>query len=130
MPMSGELPRNLGALASNRSEQGVIPFCFEVITVAGTSSYLVTEARFKFKVISFYTFCMGAGGAGDTVQLDKTSTSTHISDALDVNDADNTLSMCTTIDDAYSTVLPGEKLIVTTASGAVVRAYILCIPVE
>ena len=67
----------------------------------------------------------GAGGASNTVQV-KNNTDA-ISDAIDSNDADKTLSRAATIDDGFSTINPGGSLSVTntkSAGNAACRVYV------
>ncbi len=100
-------------------------FLVEVITVVGTSSYkpFDADAPAKFRVIDFWAYSALAG-AGDTVKL--TDGTTDITDALDMA-TDKDLKRATTIDDAANEIAVDGTLEVVTASGAVCRAFALCV---
>lgn len=69
----------------------------------------------------------GAGGAGGTVTVKNAADA--ITDAIDINDADKTLSRPTTIDDAFSTINAGGTLRVSVndAANSAVMVTVLCL---
>jgi len=127
----GIQPRAFSPLTANERDASVgalgAQFCFEVTTVAGTATYVLSDAVPKqLRVLD--AWCVktaAAGGAGDTVTVEDED-GNDITDAMDLNIADTTIARATTLDDANSDIPKGTGLQVLTASGAVARVYVLC----
>lgn len=69
----------------------------------------------KFQVIDVW--CVNKGGALGAATITLASGTGNISDAMDVNIGDKTLARCTTLDDAYWTLVPGATLSATSSTG-------------
>lgn len=118
----GIIPRNVGGITTSL---GAVPFLFQKQTVAGTSTYQIFPggAPFSCQVVGFFGTMSGAGGAGDTIQLQDKS-GNAITDAIDVS-ALTTKDVfdCATLDSTYWTITKGDNLKIVTASDAL--AYML-----
>ena len=102
------------------------------ITTAGTAGGETIDvvSTHKIRVIGFWTVNAAAGGAADTIQLFNGATA--ITDALDTNDVDTTISRASTISDASHEIAAGGTLRITEANGAqnqVVDCYVLAVRV-
>ena len=133
MPASGETPANLAYLKSGRIGDGVTPFVFEkIFTASTTTSYLVTVAAFRFRVINAFTINASAPAGVATVQV--MNGTTAVSSAINCNVADETIALTTTIDDASDVFNPGDTMNLAiagaNAANLAARVYIMCIPIE
>lgn len=85
---------------------------------------------FPFTVIGAKFSMTGAGGAGDTVKLQKVSggSATDITDAVDVSaKANKAISDFGTFDTAQADINNGDNLRIVTASDALCRVVITCV---
>jgi hypothetical protein len=100
---------------------------FRIVT-AGTAageSIDVTMTH-AIRVLSFWAVNAAIGGAGDTVQL--LNGANAISNALDMNTADRTVTRAGTIDETYHEIAAAGTLRITEANGAnnqIVDCYVL-----
>ena len=106
-----------------------VPFLLSVNTVAGTSTYNVYgtahSAPRGFRVIKAWGVMTGAGAAADTVVV--SDGTNNITDTADLSVFSNTDQFdFSQIDDTYFQINKGGSLVVTTASGALCRVYIMC----
>lgn len=107
------------------SVEGAPAFFIAKTIAAGTSSYtLISEAKYKFRVFSVRCILTAAGGAADTLQVFNGSNA--ITDALDLNKSDATVTAAATYDDAYWDIPVGGSLKVTTVSGPAGVLYVEC----
>lgn len=110
----------------------------EFITVSGTSTYDIWSKNIPFpmQVIDFYAYASGgAGGASDTVKLQNgdgadSESFNDITDALDMNVSDNIRVAVATVDDAQHDLQRDESLRIVTASDAVVRGFVVLVPLK
>ncbi len=106
-----------------------VPAVFGIVIPAAAGDVDVVVAG-AWRVIDIYAQKTTAvGGAGDTVTLKKAAAA--ISDALDLNVADNTQVRVGTIDDANATFASGDTLRVTAAQVTNVASivYVTVLPV-
>jgi predicted ATP-dependent protease len=98
-----------------------------VVTEAATSTYTIYSGDCPrgLRILDVWAYAAAAGGAADTVQVFKGTSA--VTNALDLNVADNTRVAATTLDDAYQDIEKGGSLSITTASGAVARVNILAV---
>lgn len=97
--------------------------------LAGTtaSNTILSDVEEKLEVIDVWFVKTNAAAGAQTLALQDEG-GNAISDAMDVNDADQTISRITTIDDAYAGLTPDEGLLAVfnnTAGNAGVL-YVLC----
>jgi hypothetical protein len=123
-------PRALGPLVAEHGQvSGLagVPFVLRLVTASGTATYSFFNGSCPrgLRVLDFWCYAAAAGGAADTVTLKNGSN--NISNALDLNVADNTRVATTTLDDAYIDVEKNGTLSISTASDAVARAHVLCV---
>jgi hypothetical protein len=99
--------------------EGKILVCFPfVFADAATNSQDVVLAD-AIEVIDVVVRKQGgAGGAANTLRVTNGTGANHITDAIDTNDADQTLSRAATIDDAFSAIPAGGTLRVTNTRSA------------
>ena len=107
---------------------GYIPVQLKVVTAAGATNTVALTMDRAFTVTD--VMARNTGGAGtssDTLQLKNGSTA--ISDALDMNIADNLIARAASIDDAQHQIAAGGTLNVTATDGggSDVRAMIVYI---
>lgn len=106
---------------------GGIPVLHRVLASALTGDVDVTLTH-KTRVIEVWAIQKGgAGGAGDTITVKNGASA--ITNALDLNVADNIIVRAGTIDDATNEVAAAGTLRVTGASGVTAEVYILGIRV-
>lgn len=103
-------------------------FVSQYTTQASMTSNLIDETikNFPRRLVNAYAHMTGAGGAGDTVKLQKVAsdgtTVTDISDAVDVSaKVDKQYFTFGTLDKAQYDLNNGEKLRILTASDALCR---------
>ena len=107
---------------------GYIPVQLKVVTAAGASNTVALTIDRAFTVTDVMARNTGgAGSSSDTLQLKNGSTA--ISDALDMNIADNLIARAASIDDAQHEIAAGGTLNVTATDGggSDVRAMIVYI---
>jgi hypothetical protein len=105
------------ARVSDTQTAGGIPVVYTfAIPDAATADYdRVVDAKFEILDVIVQKRG-GAGAAGNTIRVKNAAD--NVTDAIDTNDADQTISRPTTIDDAFSTIAAGGTLRVTsTKSG-------------
>lgn len=106
---------------------GGVPFKRGQTTVAGTTTYDLWPDGCPYayvRVLGMSGVMTGAGGAGDTVQLQDGS-GNAITEAVPVNAlSDKDKWDASVIDDAYHTIKKGEKLKIVTASDALSEVYV------
>ena len=114
-----------------------IPFVIRFETVSGTAAYDVAIPKhIKCQVMDMVVFQTAAGGAADTVKLQKlpagvAASAADITDALDCNKSDNVVTRVGTIDDAECELdgTAEDVLRIATASGATVRGFVTLVRV-
>ena len=107
---------------------GYIPVQLKVVTAAGATNTVALTMDRAFTVTDVRERNTGgAGTSSDTLQLKNGSTA--ISDALDMNIADNLIARAASIDDAQHEIAAGGTLNVTATDGggSDVRAMIVYI---
>lgn len=121
----GKIPvGNIAALAAALAPG--IPFVVR-FTVGNETADYDFKTPFALRVIDVVVIkTSAAGGAGDTVTVKNGSTA--ITDAIDVNDADKTVSRPTTIDDAQFDVAAEGTLRVSSndATNPSCEVYVTC----
>ena len=100
---------------------------FRIVTTgaAGGETINVTMTH-AVRVLDFWVVNAAAGGAADTIQL--LNSANAITDALDTNKADETITRATTIDETYHEIAAAGTLRITEANGAqnqIVDCYVL-----
>jgi len=107
-----------GLVAGNLAAANVIgiPTLVHLITTAGgaTANTDVTITH-KSRVLDVWCVNKGLGTASDTIQV--LNATNAITDAIDINKADQTRTAPTTIDDAYIEIAAGGTLRVTETDG-------------
>jgi hypothetical protein len=109
-----------------------VPFKLAVQTVTGTSSYQLFPggAPFKCRVLGMRGIMTSAGGASDSVALQKNSSSVIIA-AVDVSAmSDKDIWDASTLDDAFWDLNPGDLLKVVTVSDALSYVVVDLVNVE
>ena len=110
---------------------GGIPVVFRINTTSGATNTVNVVTTHKIRVIDVWCLCTSAGSAAATIQV--LSTGSAITDAIDVNDADTTISRAATIDDANHEIAAGGTLRVTMtdagSDGPAVTTYVLALRV-
>lgn len=114
--------------------QGAIPFLFSCSNTASTTTVTCgpQQAEFPFRVIYAWGIMTGAGAAADTVVLNKVSGSvtSAITDTADVSVMSDTDQFdFSQLNDANYRIAKGDRLSVTTVSGALCDVYALCVRV-
>lgn len=121
--------RAIGPAVADRVVSGTagVPVVFRVVTAAGTSTYNIFNANAPrgLRVLDVVCYAAAAGGAADTVTVQNATNA--ITNAMDLNVADNTRVAATTLNDAYQDVERGGTLSVVTASDAVARVIIFAV---
>lgn len=127
------MPRQLLPIMADGapSEWGVVdgsayvPFGLTVDTEASvTSKYLIKDCATYMRVLNARVTMLGAGAASDTVVISRVraGTTTAITDTIDLSVfSDKEVVDFSEIDDAACDLQPGDQLLVTTASDALVR---------
>ncbi len=69
----------------------------------------------KFEIIDVW--CINNGGATGATTITIKNGSDSVTDAIDVNVADKTIVRAGTIDDTYTTLMPGGTISATSSSG-------------
>ena len=69
----------------------------------------------KFEIIDVW--CINNGGAAGATTITIKNGSDSVTNAIDINVADKTIVRAGTIDDAYTTVLPGGTIVATSSTG-------------
>ena len=106
----------------------VISFAGAAAGVNDTTFY-VSNAPFRFRVVDFWGYMTGAGAASDTVKL--VSGDGDVTDAVDLSSHGDTDRIITgELDDANNVVPQGGSLKITTASDASVQMFALCVRVD
>lgn len=102
-----------------------------VFNMAGgaTATRTIATAQ-KITVVDAWVVLKGLGTAGDTIEV-KNAAGTAITDAIDINDADETISRASTIDDAARVVAAAANLQCTETDGGgadspACDVYVLC----
>lgn len=114
--------------------QGAVPFVLSATMTASDTAKTIgpEQAEFPFRVILAWGIMTGAGAAADTAVIQRVSggTTSSISNTADVSAFSNTDQFdFSQIDDATYKLSKGDKLQVTTVSGALVEVYVLCVRV-
>lgn len=115
--------------------QGSVPFVYQCTNTASTTTVTCgpEQLEFPIRVIQAWGIMTGAGGAGDTVVLNKvsggvTNAITNTASVAAFSDTDQ--FDFSQINDANYRLTKGDKLSVTTASGALCEVYALCVRVS
>jgi len=114
-----------GTVASNVADvntEGGLLVVHRITASALTGDVDVTLTH-KTRVLDVWAVHTAAAGAGDTVQVKNAATA--ITDALDLNVADQTVVRAGTIDDAQHDIAAGGTLRVTGASAVDAEVYVL-----
>lgn len=102
-----------------------------VFSMAGGATATRTIATSqKITVVDAWVVLKGLGTAGDTIEV-KNAAGTAITDAIDINDADKTISRAGTIDDAQRVVAAAANLQCTETDGGgndspACDVYVMC----
>ena len=99
------------ANTANINVIGGIPVVFTINTAAGATNTVNVTTTHKIRVIDVWTQATSAGSAAGTLQV--LSTGNAITDAMDVNDADEIISRAASINDANATIAAGGVIRVT-----------------
>ena len=92
------------------------PFILQFsMTAAESKTYLVDHGTDSLRVLDVWAVNVGAGTAGDTVQV--LNAATPITDAISLNGADKLRVAMGTLDDAAQDVADGAALTITTVEG-------------
>lgn len=105
---------------------GGIPQLFRITASALTGDVDVTVTH-KIRVLDVWTVQTAAGGAGDTIIVKNGATA--ITDTMDCNKVDKTITRATTIDDAQHEIAAGGTLKVSGASAVTCEVYVMAIRV-
>lgn len=107
--------------------EGGIPLIFRILAAALTGDIDVVMEH-KVRVVDVKARAVGgAGGAADTITVKNTASA--ISDAIDMNVADNITVLAATIDDATAEIAAGGILRITGASAVNAQVYVTAIRV-
>ena len=107
--------RSLLRMTFSTTGSGMIPVIMRIPITALTGDVDVVIEN-KMRVVDAWVINTAAGGAGDTAQVKNGATA--ITDAMDMNKADQVITRAGTIDDAQWDIAAGGTLRVTGASGA------------
>jgi len=116
-------------VADDQTEGGALVVFPIALAGGSTADYDVTIDN-KVRVIDFWVQNDGLGTTSDTAQLKNTANA--ITDALDMDNADETIARAGTIADAYATVVAGGILRVAQVDGGssdcpAATAYVLAV---
>ena len=100
---------------------------YKVAAAALTGSIDIAVHRAVYVIDAWAIAVGGAGGAGDTITVSNDTTA--ISDAMDLQIADNTIARAATLDDAQRLIAAGSNLRVTGASAVTADVYVLVAPI-
>jgi len=100
---------------ANANVIGGLPQIFRIDTAGGATANTDVTVTHKIRVIDAWVVNTGLGTAGDTIQI--FNGANNITDAIDINNADQTIGRATTIDDAYHEVAASGTLRVTETDG-------------
>lgn len=107
---------------------GAFPTSTKTVHVnSGTAGDVDVILSRKYRVIDAWCVNQGAGGAADTIQIKNGANA--ISDAMDVNVADQIVTRVSTLDNAQWEIAAGGTLRVTNVSDPVVDVYVTLLPV-
>lgn len=106
---------------------GVPLVLYQSFSGAGTTNVFSSNAPRKFQVVDAWFRLTAAGAASETGKW--TDGTNDITDAVDLNVADNTVARVGTIDDAYYEIAASGSLDLVIATGGDGVAYLMVIPV-
>ncbi len=119
-----------GTVAGSVANVNVIggsPLLFRITAVGLTGDVDVVMTH-KVRVLDVWCVAVGgAGGVADTITVKNGATA--ITDAIDMNVADNTIVRAATIDDGQHEINAGADLTVSGASAVTCEVYVLAVRV-
>lgn len=128
----GSLTGTKVATVANANVIGGLPVLFRISTAGGATANTDVVTTHKIRILDAWVVNKAAGTAGDTIQIFEGANA--ISDAMDINKADQTITRAGTLDDAQYELTAGQTLRVTETDGAGVdspatEVYVLAIRV-
>ena len=123
---TGILSQNPSDYAVPETDAIILGAPFLICASGNSATQVIFNAESpKLRVLDVWAKAVGgAGGASDTALVDDGTTA--ITDAIDMNVADNVIVRAATIDDAKEDIAENGTLRVIRASAAVCDVYILC----
>lgn len=124
--LDGTIAKNV---AGSNTEAGLLIVHYVLADQAGGADKDVTVTH-KVRVLDVIVVNKAAGGAGDTITVKNGATA--ITDAIDTNKADKTVTRAGTIDDAAHEIAAAGTLRVSKADGANdpnCEVYVVCMRV-
>lgn len=104
-----------GPVAASNAVGGLLEIFYVLADQAGGANKDVT-VTYKIRVLDVIVVNKAAGGAGDTITVQNGTSA--ITNAMDTNKADTTITRAGTIDDAQHEIAAGGTLRVAKANGA------------
>lgn len=94
---------------------GGIPIIFPIATAGGATANTDVTSTHKIQIIDVWVVNTGLGTAGDTIQIFNGASA--VTDAIDINKADETVTRAGTIDDTLAVISAAGTLRVTETDG-------------
>lgn len=94
---------------------GGIPVIFPIATAGGATANTDVTSTHKIRIVDVWVVNTGLGTAGDTIQIFNGASA--ITDAIDINKADETVTRAGTIDDVQAVIAAAGTLRVTETDG-------------
>lgn len=103
-----------------------MPF-YLVATVGNASTNISIEAPCALRIVDAFCIALANGGAGDTIQV--FNGANPVTNAMDLQGADQAIVRATTIDNAYQDFAEGATITVdpTDATDPSAQVYLVCI---
>lgn len=102
-------------VVANANVIGGIPVIHRIDMAGGATATVAVLLTHKTRVLDVIVKNKGLGTAGDTITVKNVAD--PITDAIDINDADKTISRAGTIDDAFEDIAAGTNLNITETDG-------------
>ena len=102
--------------AADVNTSGALALIMRVKTAGGATASVTVVTAHKLRVINVWCVNAAAGSASDTITIKNNATA--ISNAMDVNKADKTVTVVGTLDDAQWDIASGGSYVVTETDGA------------
>lgn len=94
---------------------GGIPLIFRIKTAGGATASITVVSTHKVRIINAWCVNAGLGTASDTITIKNVATA--VTDAMDINKADKTVTRVGTLDDAQWEIAAAANLVVTETDG-------------
>ena len=115
-PAWATLDGRSAADAADKNTSGALALIMRVKTAGGATASVTVTTAHKMRIINAWCVNAAAGTASDTITIKNNATA--ISNAMDINKADKTVTTVGTLDDAQWDIASGGSYVVTETDGA------------